>query len=110
MNKKIPKKLLNSKYRSAMWENVQKIINKVENAVPISSAYMMGSFVTKKKRPSDIDFIVLLQTPEKKSKAKWSVDLVIAPDNEYGTLTLKETKKWMEEKFGSKNCEFVKLI
>ena len=57
---KIPKKLLRSKYRKEMWRNSHKIIKKLEEIIPISEAYVLGSFTTKKRRPADVDFIVLL--------------------------------------------------
>jgi predicted nucleotidyltransferase len=108
MELKIPKKLLGSDYRKETWKNSQKIISKLEKALPITSAYIMGSFTTKKKRPNDIDFIILLQTKEK-PKSKWSVDLVIAPDNEHGDLVLKDTKEWMKQKYGSKKSAVIRL-
>ncbi|MBW3022742.1 hypothetical protein KY308_01400, partial [Candidatus Woesearchaeota archaeon] len=79
MKQEIPKKLLNSKYRKEMWDNSKKIINKIEKSIPISSAYLVGSFSTKKKRPADVDFIILLNT-KSRTKSKWSVDIVISPD------------------------------
>jgi predicted nucleotidyltransferase len=78
MLQKIPKELLSSEYRIEMWKNSQKIIKKLEKVLPISSAYLLGSFTTEKKRPADVDFIILLQMKDK-SKFNWSVDFVVAP-------------------------------
>ncbi len=45
-----------------MWANSKKIIKQIEKILPISSAYLLGSFTAKKKRPADVDFIILLKT------------------------------------------------
>jgi len=108
MNQKIPKSLLNSKYRKEMWGNSLKIIKKLEKTLPISSAYLLGSFTTKKKRPADVDLIILLKTKDK-TKSNWSVDFVIAPESEHGDLLLEDAKKWMKQKYGAKKSAFIKL-
>ena len=104
----IPKKLLNSSYRKELWENSQDLIKKIEKVIPIFSVHLLGSFTTKKKRPADVDFIILLKT-KKNLKANWSVDLVIAPDNDHGEFVLKDAHKWMKQKYGSKNSAVIKL-
>ena len=71
-------------------------MDKIEGILPVSSAYLMGSFTTKKKRPADVDFMVLLKTKEKNSKSQWSVDLVISPDNDYGNSVINDASKWMK--------------
>lgn len=105
---KIPKELLNSKYRIGMWKNSQKIIKKLEKILPISSAYLLGSFTTKKKRPADVDFIILLRIRDK-SKDNWSVDFVVAPDGKHGEFVLEDAKKWMKQKYGMKKSAVIKL-
>lgn len=107
-NKMLPKKLLQSSYRKEMWKNAEEIIRKVEKILPISSIHLMGSFVSKKRRPADVDFIVMLQTPTKREKAKWSLDLVIAPDNKHGKELLEDNKKWMKQKYGAKRSEIIR--
>ena len=92
-----------------MWENVKIIVKKIEKILPIKSAYILGSFTTKKSRPADIDFILLLQTKENNKKAKWSVDLVIAPDNDYGKYRLADADQWVKEKYGLKKSAMIKL-
>jgi len=109
MKQKIPKNLLNSKYRKEVWENAQEILKKLEKTLPISSAYLLGSFTTKKRRPADVDFILLLQMKENKQNSKWSVDLVLAPENNYGNFVLEDAKKWMKQKYGSKKSAVIKL-
>ena len=91
-----------------MWSNSKKILTKIEKILPISSAYLLGSFTTKKKRPADVDFIILLQT-KGKSKSNWSVDLVIAPDGRHGKFVLEDAKKWMKQKYGSKKSAVIRL-
>lgn len=105
----IPKKLLKSKYRREMWRNSKKIIKILEKVLPISEIYLMGSFTTKKTRPADVDFTVLLKTKERNPKRKWSVDLVIAPDNKYGQFVLEDGDKWVKEKYGLDKSTMVRL-
>ncbi len=107
--KSVPKKLLKTKFRKEMWRNVRNMIEQIEKSLPISHAYVMGSFATKKDRPADIDFIIPLQSKEKRKNAKWSVDLVIAPDNKYGRWGKKDTDKWMKDKYGLKKSALVEL-
>ncbi|MFA5995957.1 MAG: hypothetical protein WC801_05965 [Patescibacteria group bacterium] len=108
MLQKIPKELLSSEYRIEMWKNSQKIIKKLEKVLPISSAYLLGSFTTEKKRPADVDFIILLQMKDK-SKFNWSVDFVVAPTGEHGEFILEDAKKWMKQKYGTKKSAVIKL-
>ena len=97
-----PKELLDSPYRKELWKNVQKVVKKIEKVLPISEMHLMGSFNSKKKRPADVDFMVLLHTPKNKDK-NWSVDLVIAPDNKHGREVLEDNKKWVKQRYGSKS-------
>lgn len=108
MNLKIPKKLLASSYRKNLWKNSTKIIKQIEKTIPISSAYLLGSFSSTKKRPADVDFILLLKT-KKNSKSNWSVDMVISPENAHGDSILADAKKWMNQKYGSKKSAVIKL-
>lgn len=106
--KKIPKKLLSTKYRKEMWSNVEKMLKKISKNLPISYVEVVGSFTTKKKRPVDIDFTVLLKTPVNR-KEKWSVDMVIAPDNEHGEWIAEDIRKWAKRKYGKNNHQAVRL-
>ena len=49
MKQDIPNNLINSKYRKEMWNNSKKIIKQIEKILPISSAYLLGSFASKKR-------------------------------------------------------------
>ncbi|MEI6732143.1 MAG: hypothetical protein WCK90_05715, partial [archaeon] len=60
-------------------------------------------------RPSDVDFIVLLKTKRKDRNKKWSVDLVIAPDNNYGKSVEKDAIKWTKQKYGKENVKIIKI-
>ena len=104
----VPKSLLKSKYRKDLWKESEKIIKDIEKVLPISSAYLMGSFASTKKRPADVDFIVLLKTG-KNNKTNWSVDLVIVPDNKHGDFILEDSKKWMKQKYGAKKSATIKI-
>lgn len=110
-NYKIPKKLVRTKYRKVMWKNTEEIFKKLEEIIPISEAYILGSFTTKKRRLADVDFIVLINVDNKNydKKERWCLDLVISPDNNYGNQVLEDAQKWMKQKYGSKNYMFVKL-
>lgn len=102
MKKGIPKKLLTSGYRRAMWKNAARILSKIEKAIPIREAYVMGSFTAKKARPADVDFMVLLKTPEKNKDVKWAVDLVIVPDNAYGKSVAADNARWIKQRYGKR--------
>jgi predicted nucleotidyltransferase len=107
MKTKIPKKFLKTKYRQDMWKNYVKIIKLIEKDIPISSAYLVGSFASNKKRPSDVDLLVLMKT-KKQIREKFAIDLEIVPNNEFGEECLKDTEKWAKQKYG-KYSEVVKL-
>lgn len=92
-----------------MWRNSEDVIKKLKKVLPVSSVYLLGSFTTGKRRPADVDFIVFLKTRDKNSRSKWSVDLVLAPDNKFGDSVLKDTKKWMKQKYGSKESAVIRL-
>ena len=106
--KKIPRKLLGTAYRKETWIEANKLIKKIEKIIPISSLYLMGSFSTKKKRPADVDFMLLLKSKNNLNK-KWSIDFVIAPDNEHGKTIVEDAHKWMKQKYGTKNFDFLRL-
>ncbi|MBI2598457.1 MAG: hypothetical protein HYW50_04645 [Candidatus Diapherotrites archaeon] len=109
MDDAIPKKFLKSKYRQEMWDQAQKMLANIEKNIPVSSAYLLGSFTTKKKRPADVDFLLLLQTKEKNDNFNWSIDLQISPDNKYGNKVFEDAKKWMKQKYGAKNSTVIKI-
>ena len=109
MINKIPKELLDSKFRKEMWKNTKPILKKMEKVLPISSLYMLGSFTTAKIRPQDIDVILLAKVNEKDKNSKWSVDIQIVPANEYGKWMLKESEKWVKRKYGVKKSKVIKL-
>ncbi len=108
MKSKIPTKLLKSPYRRELWSNAKEILTNIEKVLPISSMHLLGSFTSKKRRPADVDFIIMLHTPKSK-KTKWSLDIVIAPENQHGKEVLEDAKKWMNQKYGSKKSEVIKL-
>lgn len=105
----VPKKLLSSPYRKEMWRNAKQVMKRLNGVVKVQRAYVMGSFTTKKKRPGDVDFIILLQVAEKNLKSKWCVDLVIAPDNKYGQYVLEDEDSWVKKRYGLKNSTIVRI-
>lgn len=82
-----------------MWKGAEDFLRKLEKIIPVSSVHVLGSFTTKKSRPADVDFIVFAKTKEKGNR-KWAVDLTVVPDNEYGRSVLKDSDKWVKEKYG----------
>ena len=106
--KNLPKKLLSTKNRAQMWKSARQVIGKLEKQLPIKSIYLRGSFTTKKRRPADVDFIILLKTTSRKN-SNWSVDFVVCPDNKYGDAVADDASKWMRQKYGAKNSAFIKL-
>lgn len=95
-----------SEYRKFMWEKSQKIIKKVSDVIDIEKVILLGSFTTKKERPADVDFIVMVKT---KDKGDWSTDIQFVPSNEFGEDAIDDAKKWMEEKYGKNNYEVIEL-
>lgn len=109
MKEKIPKHLLNTKYRNKMWKHSEPILKKLEKILPISEIHLLGSFTTAKARPQDIDVIIFLKTKAKSRKEMWSVDFQLVPDNKYGKWMLKESEKWVRRKYGAKKSAVIRL-
>jgi hypothetical protein len=92
-----------------MWQNAQAMLVELEKVLSIEEAYVMGSFTTKKSRPADVDFVILLKVKEENPEATWSVDLVIAPNNAYGRLVQKDAEQWTKKKYRLKNYAMTRL-
>ena len=107
--KKIPKSLATSTRRQMLIKQAKVITDKIEKSLPISKAYLVGSFLAKKKKPYDIDIAILLKTPVKSEKENWSIDLVITPDNKYGQYVLRELKHWGKKKYGNSANQSIRL-
>ena len=106
---KQPKKLLRSKYRKDMWNGALPHLQKILRHLPVEEAYVVGSFSSKKRRPADIDFTVFFKTKNKNKKEKWSLDFVVAPNNEHGKFMFEDVRKWMLQKYGKKNFEITRI-
>ena len=104
----LPKTLLQSSGRKEMWRNAKGVLKKLETVLPIKEVYLRGSFATNKKRPADVDFVILIKTKSRKNM-KWSVDFVVCPDNEYGDAVVKDASRWMKQKYGVKKSAFIRL-
>ena len=107
----IPKEFVKSKFRKEMWKNASDIIESLEKVLPVKSIHVVGSFATAKKRPADVDLAIVLKTGSKKGNKnkKWSVDMVIIPDNKYGRKVFKDARDWVFEKYGKKKASIVRL-
>lgn len=92
-----------------MWQNAQVILSRLNKVLPISSVYVIGSFASQKRRPADIDFVIMLKTKSKNKKEKWSFDLLLGPDNDYGSLQLEDYRLWMKQKYGAKKSTVIKV-
>ena len=103
---KIPKALLKTKQRKEMWRDASRIVIRLDKKLGFSEIYAIGSFVSKKKRPSDIDFALV--TKIKKDNSAWPIDLVIVPEGDNTEEYLKDICKWMKRKYKRK-CKAIKL-
>lgn len=99
---------MSSKFRKEMWRNVEPALKKMLKALEVEEVYIMGSYSSTKRRPADIDFMVLFKT-ETKDQKKWSFDFVVAPNNEHGKFVFDDVKKWMRQKYGAKNFEITRI-
>ena len=103
----LSKEFLKSGYRKKMWTDSVKTLKLLEKTLPISSVWLRGSFATNKKKPSDIDFIILLRTPKNHSSCV-SADFKICLDNKSGKAALRDSNVRMKKKYGKK-FEVVRL-
>lgn len=94
-------RLLRSRYRKELWKQSRKIIRQLMKVLPFASIHILGSFLTKKRRPADVDFIVLIKVKDS-NDSEWSVDVVFAPDNAHGQSVLDDARKWMKQKYGNR--------
>lgn len=92
-----------------MWAQVVPNLKKMIKHLPVEEVYVMGSFSSKKKRPADIDFMVLFKTKDAQKNEKWSFDFVVAPNNKHGETVFEDVRKWMQQKYGKKNFEIMKI-
>ena len=95
-----------------MWTNLSPAFKKMIKFLPVSSVHVIGSFSSKKRRPADVDFMVMFKlkgSPKKKNK-KWSFDFIVAPDNKHGDFVMEDVRKWMGQKYGKKNFEITKIL
>ena len=103
---KIPKRLLKSKQRKEMWKEASRMLKKLDKQFNFSEIYAVGSFVSDKKRPADIDFTVV--TKMEKNNSAWPIDIVIVPKTDDSNYYIKDISKWMKQRY-KKGCEPIKL-
>jgi hypothetical protein len=99
--KPLPKKFLSTKERKDMWEDARKVVEKADKALDFSEIYVIGSMISNKKIPQDIDFAVVTKVKSKKSNSAYPVDFIILPENEDIKEYLDFLKKYMKKKYGS---------
>ena len=56
-----------------------------------------------------MDFIILLKEKAKNKNARWSVDFVVTPDNQYGEAVLQDADLWMKQKYGTKKSALIRI-
>jgi hypothetical protein len=88
-------------YRDFIWLKSKDLVSKISTVIDIEKVVVLGSFTTKKERPADVDFIVMIKTKDKGED--WSTDIQFVPSTKFGEDTIKDAYKWMEEKYGSGN-------
>lgn len=99
--KELPKKYLSTKDRQEMWKDSKKILNKIDKELNFSEIYVVGSMISNKKNPEDIDFAIITKVKNKKSNPSYPVDLIILPENEDLDDYLVFFEKFMKKKYGS---------
>jgi len=75
--KDLPKKYLSTKDRKEMWSQAKKIISKVDKELDFSEVYAVGSMISNKKNPNDIDFAIVTKLKNQKSNSAFPIDLII---------------------------------
>jgi hypothetical protein len=105
----IPKDLLKSKYRQDMWREVLPSLQKMIKNLPVEEVHVIGSFSSKKRRPADVDFMVMFKVKPSKKNKKWSFDFIVAPNNSHGQFVYNDVKTWMRQKYGAKNFDIKKI-
>lgn len=104
--KKAPRKLLSTRQRKDMWKDAVKLLNKLDKKINFSEIYLIGSFVSKKKRPADIDFCVV--TKGINNSSAYPIDIVIVPNCDKTEVYIKDIKKWMKKRYGQ-CCKPIRL-
>jgi len=99
--KPLPKKFLSSKERKDMWKDAKKLVKKVDKALKLSEIHVVGSYVSNKKHPEDIDFVIITKAKGKKPNKAWPVDFIILPESENVKEYLAFFKKYMKKKHGA---------
>ena len=89
-----------------MWKDASRIIKGFDKRFKFSEIYAIGSFVSKKKRPADIDFTVVAKM--KNESSAWPIDIVLVPKNHDSMYYIEDIRKWMKQRYGPK-CEPIKL-
>ena len=91
---------LDNDYRKHIWDKSKDLIFKISSVLDIQKVIILGSFTTKKERPADVDFIIMIKLSDSED---WSTDLQFVPNNKFGNETIKDAEIWMSEKYGDGN-------
>lgn len=99
--KDLPEKYLDTEDRKEMWSDAKKVIEKVDKELDLSEVYAVGSMVSDKKDPNDIDFAIVTKVKSSKSNSAYPVDMIILPENEDIDEYLEFFEEYMKKKYGS---------
>jgi hypothetical protein len=99
--KNLPKKYLSTKERKEMWSQAKKVLTQIDKELDFSEVYAIGSMISNKKKPEDIDFAIITKVKNKKSNPNYPIDLIILPDNEDLPAYLEFFESYMKKKYGS---------
>jgi len=97
------KKFLDNEYRKFIWNRSKKLIDKISTVIDIDRVIVLGSFTTKKDRPADVDFIIMIKT--KDNDDGWSTDIQFVPSTKFGQDIIIDAENWMKEKYGKDNYQ-----
>ena len=108
MIKDLPKKYLSTKERKETWSQAKKVLTKVDKGFNFSEVYAIGSMISNKKNPNDIDFAIITKMKNKKSNSAYPIDFTILPQNEDLQDYLKFFEKYMKNEYDPL-CKPIKL-
>lgn len=83
-----------------MWVQAKRILTKVDNVLKFSEVYVIGSMISNKKNPEDIDFAIITKVKSKKFNSAYPIDFIILPENEDLQEYLHFFEKYMAKKYG----------
>lgn len=106
--KDLPEKYLQTESRKEMWREVKPLMEKIVSVAQPKQIHAIGSMLSNKENPDDIDFAMIVQV-SKKSKCSYPIDIILVPEDEDLDVYLKFFEKHMADKYG-KESKPVRLL